>query len=123
MCDVVARIQGYIAREIERSRKDVVDFRAAGQEYAAAFCRGIEFGLAPIARLIEEADVSIAQQVDRILSECWQSNESPDETVELLKVLRKHSYVICPNCDGRKCMGCVFREYDHDCTRDCPTCC
>lgn len=29
----------------------------------------------------------------------------------------------CGNCDGRKCMGCVFREYDHDCADDCPDCC
>lgn len=29
----------------------------------------------------------------------------------------------CRNCDGRKCMGCVFREYDHDCKHDCPDCC
>lgn len=29
----------------------------------------------------------------------------------------------CPNCDGRKCMGCIFREYDHDCADDCPLCC
>lgn len=29
----------------------------------------------------------------------------------------------CPNCDGRKCMGCIFREYDHDCADDCPVCC
>ncbi|WP_157897454.1 hypothetical protein [Mycobacteroides chelonae] len=29
----------------------------------------------------------------------------------------------CRNCDGRKCMGCVFREYDHDCADDCPDCC
>lgn len=29
----------------------------------------------------------------------------------------------CSNCDGRKCMGCVFREYDHDCADDCPFCC
>jgi len=28
----------------------------------------------------------------------------------------------CPNCDGRKCMGCIFREYDHDCADDCPVC-
>ena len=29
----------------------------------------------------------------------------------------------CTNCDGRKCMGCVFREYDHLCADDCPECC
>lgn len=29
----------------------------------------------------------------------------------------------CRNCDDRKCMGCVFREYDHDCSNDCPDCC
>lgn len=29
----------------------------------------------------------------------------------------------CGNCDGRGCMGCVFREYDHDCKNDCPMCC
>lgn len=29
----------------------------------------------------------------------------------------------CSNCDGRLCMGCVFREYDHDCAHDCPYCC
>ncbi|TDZ92180.1 hypothetical protein CCUG60885_04294 [Mycobacteroides salmoniphilum] len=30
---------------------------------------------------------------------------------------------LCRNCDDRKCMGCVFREYDHDCADDCPDCC
>ncbi len=29
----------------------------------------------------------------------------------------------CDNCDGRKCMGCVFRERDHTCADDCPVCC
>ena len=29
----------------------------------------------------------------------------------------------CRNCDDRKCMGCVFREYGHDCQDDCPNCC
>ena len=29
----------------------------------------------------------------------------------------------CENCDGRKCMGCIFREYDHECQDDCPMCC
>jgi hypothetical protein len=29
----------------------------------------------------------------------------------------------CRNCDDRKRMGCVFREYDHDCKDDCPFCC
>lgn len=29
----------------------------------------------------------------------------------------------CPNCDGRKCMGCVCREPGHDCADDCPDCC
>jgi hypothetical protein len=29
----------------------------------------------------------------------------------------------CRNCDDRKCMGCVFRVYDHDCKSDCPDCC
>lgn len=76
MTDLIGRIEGYVAREIERSRKDVVDFRAEGQEYAAAFCQGIEFGLAPITRLIEEADMAVAQRVDRLLSECWQSSAS-----------------------------------------------
>lgn len=29
----------------------------------------------------------------------------------------------CMNCDGRRCMGCIFREYDHECADDCPDCC
>lgn len=29
----------------------------------------------------------------------------------------------CRNCNDRKCMGCVFREYGHDCQDDCPNCC
>lgn len=29
----------------------------------------------------------------------------------------------CENCDDRKCMGCVFREYDHECGDTCPSCC
>ena len=30
---------------------------------------------------------------------------------------------ICDNCGGQKCMGCVLREYNHDCADDCPECC
>lgn len=29
----------------------------------------------------------------------------------------------CANCDDRKCMGCIFREYNHNCEDDCPSCC
>lgn len=29
----------------------------------------------------------------------------------------------CENCDSRGCMGCVLREWDHDCRNDCPSCC
>lgn len=29
----------------------------------------------------------------------------------------------CRNCDDRKCMGCVFRDWDHTCADDCPDCC
>lgn len=29
----------------------------------------------------------------------------------------------CSNCDDRKCMGCVFREYDHECGDACSYCC
>lgn len=29
----------------------------------------------------------------------------------------------CTNCDGRGCMGCVLRWYDHECRNDCPFCC
>jgi hypothetical protein len=29
----------------------------------------------------------------------------------------------CINCDDRKCMGCIFREYYHDCADDCGFCC
>lgn len=29
----------------------------------------------------------------------------------------------CVNCGGQQCMGCVFREYDHTCSNDCPDCC
>lgn len=29
----------------------------------------------------------------------------------------------CRNCDDRKCMGCVTREWGHDCRDDCPDCC
>ncbi len=31
--------------------------------------------------------------------------------------------VECENCNGRKCMGCVLREWDHKCAEDCPSCC
>lgn len=34
-----------------------------------------------------------------------------------------HQDDYCRNCDGRKCMGCVFREHPHDCADDCPDCC
>lgn len=30
--------------------------------------------------------------------------------------------VHCRNCDDTGCMGCIFREYDHDCEWDCPFC-
>ena len=29
----------------------------------------------------------------------------------------------CGNCDGHGCMGCVCREWGHDCAHDCPHCC
>ena len=29
----------------------------------------------------------------------------------------------CENCDGRKCMACVCREYHDACADDCPVCC
>lgn len=29
----------------------------------------------------------------------------------------------CQNCQGRGCMDCVFRVYDHECADDCPSCC
>src|ERR1035437_2483450 len=29
----------------------------------------------------------------------------------------------CTNCDGRLCMGCVLRVYEHECRPDCPFCC
>lgn len=32
-------------------------------------------------------------------------------------------FSLCRNCDDRKCMGCVFREYYHECVDDCPFCC
>lgn len=31
--------------------------------------------------------------------------------------------LVCSNCDGRKCMGCVFRDWEHECEDDCPNCC
>lgn len=29
---------------------------------------------------------------------------------------------VCSNCDGQKCMACVFREQHGDCEHDCPMC-
>jgi hypothetical protein len=29
----------------------------------------------------------------------------------------------CGNCDERLCMGCVLREWEHECANDCPDCC
>ena len=29
----------------------------------------------------------------------------------------------CKNCDGRHCMSCVMRIWDHICQNDCPICC
>lgn len=29
----------------------------------------------------------------------------------------------CCNCGGRKCMGCVMRDWEHHCADDCPFCC
>jgi hypothetical protein len=29
----------------------------------------------------------------------------------------------CCNCGGVKCMGCVLRDWGHDCEDDCPECC
>lgn len=34
-----------------------------------------------------------------------------------------HKSLSCCNCGGVKCMGCVFREWGHDCEDDCPECC
>lgn len=31
--------------------------------------------------------------------------------------------VVCANCDGRKCMACVFREQHDHCVDDCHDCC
>lgn len=36
---------------------------------------------------------------------------------------RKKPNPKCKNCNGRGCMGCVMREYEHDCIDDCPSCC
>lgn len=51
----------------------------------------------------------------------------PTGVVDMQKNKLMHScpgqYSDCRNCDDRKCMGCVFREYDHDCKDDCPMCC
>lgn len=32
-------------------------------------------------------------------------------------------YAECANCDDRKCMSCVCREWHDDCRDDCPECC
>lgn len=53
MTDLIGRIEKYVEREMLRARQDVEHFRAVDQKYAAAFCQGIEFGLAPVKRLIE----------------------------------------------------------------------
>jgi hypothetical protein len=29
----------------------------------------------------------------------------------------------CGNCDGRKCMNCIFRVVHQNCVDDCPSCC
>ena len=31
--------------------------------------------------------------------------------------------VVCANCDSRKCMSCVLRDYHDECEDDCPHCC
>ena len=32
-------------------------------------------------------------------------------------------YSDCRNCDDRKCMACVLREWHDKCNNDCPGCC
>ena len=32
-------------------------------------------------------------------------------------------YSDCRNCDDRKCMACVFREWHDECEESCPFCC
>lgn len=45
----------------------------------------------------------------------------PDNFTERIKNFIK--FYKCSNCDGRLCMGCVMREYDHECADDCPFYC
>lgn len=55
----------------------------------------------------------------------WAKTPNLATVIQLAHLVRDLAREIegCPNCDGRKCMGCVFREYDHDCKYDCPLCC
>ena len=47
-----------------------------------------------------------------------ETNVLPDNFTERLIVQAELVRDVwpCTNCDGRKCMGCVMREYDHECS-------
>ncbi|QSM04432.1 hypothetical protein PROPHIGD02-2_24 [Mycobacterium phage prophiGD02-2] len=47
----------------------------------------------------------------------------PITTRDASQTQQEPGEIDCRNCDGRKCMGCVFREHPHDCADDCPECC
>lgn len=49
------------------------------------------------------------------------TGEMPDNWRERVELFVE--FGTCQNCDGRKCMGCIFRDWDHDCNDDCPHCC
>jgi hypothetical protein len=45
----------------------------------------------------------------------------PENYVDRIKL--DLEFLPCENCDNRRCMGCVVREWDHECASDCPFCC
>lgn len=49
------------------------------------------------------------------------TGEMPEAYVE--RVDLDMEFLSCANCDNRRCMGCVWREWDHECADDCPDCC
>lgn len=56
--------------------------------------------------------------------EAWEYVQSEDLPLNFGARLESFiEFYECDNCDGRLCMGCVFREWNHTCANDCPDCC
>ena len=50
-------------------------------------------------------------------------NDESAEAVAYLREAVRRGWLVCGNCDGRKCMACVFREMHDKGADDCRDCC